>query len=553
MGRITPTMIDDDDDVLVTRRRRNTVLLAIVSILLAVALLVVVSVIFTKRSAVADGADDAPTSACIAEGMRIIADPSVADALRAVVDDAQTADGCAALSVTEVDSVVTADSLAEGNAPEFDIWVPDSDMWPSYVTAQSKTTGATPVELAVGDIVASTPVVFAANEDVAEVLGSRDVGFSSLTRPDALDIKAALPDPTRISSSSAALLSLQTAVAGDARTFTGLILSRALGAPTTADALEIAATTGNIAVTTEQALRQHVEADGLVAIYPADVQPSLGIPLVTAAGASAGPLAAADAISAAMQTAGDRLADYDLRDAVGVDASSEDAAAITPMDSVNQAEVLRTWRVLTAPSRMLALSDVSGSMNQLVDGSQTRISLFEQAAVRAIHSLSDDSSMAVWAFSSRRIGAQDWQEVLPFGPLGDPEHKKRAIETASSLRTYVGGGTGLYDSVYAAVKYMKETYVPGEINLVLLNTDGYNEDDDGLDLRGLLEELEKLYDPATPVPVIAIGYGPDTDQDALEQIAAATEGAAYQALQPADITTVLVDAVTQRGCRPYCS
>lgn len=69
---------------------------------------------------------------------------------------------------------------------------------------------------------------------------------------------------------------------------------------------------------------------------------------------------------------------------------------------------------------------------------------------------------------------------------------------------------------------------------------------------GLLAELERIQDPAKPVPVIAIGYGPDTDQDALEQIAAATDGAAYQALEPTDISTVLVDAVTQRGCRPYC-
>ena len=42
-------------------------------------------------------------------------------------------------------------------------------------------------------------------------------------------------------------------------------------------------------------------------------------------------------------------------------------------------------------------------------------------------------------------------------------------------------------------------------------------------------------------------------QQALEQIAEATDGAAYQALEPTDITTVLVDAVTQRGCRPFCA
>ena len=201
---------------------------------------------------------------------------------------------------------------------------------------------------------------------------------------------------------------------------------------------------------------------------------------------------------------------------------------------------------------MLALNDVSGSMAQPATADMSRIDLFEQAAVRAIDSMSDESSLAIWVFSSRRNGGEDWQEIVPFGSLGDPAHKQLTIDTANSLDRFVGGGTGLYDSVLAAVKYMRETYVPGQVNLVLLNTDGYNEEDDGLDLPGLLAELEKLRDPSKPVAVIAIGYGPDTDQAALEQIAAATDGAAYQALQPTDIGTVLVDATTQRGCRPNC-
>ena len=258
------------------------------------------------------------------------------------------------------------------------------------------------------------------------------------------------------------------------------------------------------------------------------------------------------------RAASDRLAEHGLRDAAGnaPDSATEGAtaagAASEPVDGANQAEVLRTWQVLTAPSRMLSLNDVSGSMLQPATADMRRIDLFEQAAVRAINSLSADSSLATWVFSSRRIGGQDWQEIVPFGALGDAAHKQRTIDTANGLDSLVGGGTGLYDSVLAAVRYMRETYVPGQVNLVLLNTDGFNEDDEGLDLPGLLAELELLRDPAKPVAVIAIGYGPDTDKAALEQIAAATDGAAYQALQPTDIGTVLIDAVTQRGCRPNC-
>jgi hypothetical protein len=39
----------------------------------------------------------------------------------------------------------------------------------------------------------------------------------------------------------------------------------------------------------------------------------------------------------------------------------------------------------------------------------------------------------------------------------------------------------------------------------------------------------------------------------MSQIANATVGAVYTAEQPKDITNVLVDALAQRTCRPYCS
>lgn len=540
------------------RQNRPALLLLGTSVGLVVAIVFVLGAIITKRVGAADEDGARTPAGCLSSDLRITADPpAVADALLSVVG-AATGDDCPVPKVTAEASAITAAALREGGAPGFDIWVPDSDLWPAYVADAAASTGSAPPQLVVGDTVASTPIVFAAPETVASALGAQEPGFAMLATQQTPSFTAMLPDPASVASSSAALLALQTTVGGDARVFTGVVLSFARTAPTTADALDTvtASTTPTVAVTTEQVMWQHAESpqegSKLVSIYPSDIKAAVGIPLVTVAEADPETVGAADFITAAMADAGDLLAEFGLRDAAGRSPDAE-RVAIAPIDSTNQYEAHNTWRVLTAPSRMLALNDVSGSMSQTTAGGMTRIDLFEQAAVRAINSLSEDSSLAVWVFSSRRIGGQDWQEIVPFGSLGDPAHKQRAVDTANDLDSHVGGGTGLYDSVLAAVKYMKETYVPGEVNLVLLNTDGYNEDDDGLDLDGLLAQLEELHDPATPVPVIAIGYGPDTDQDALEKIAAATEGAAYQALQPTDISTVLVDAVTQRGCRPYCS
>lgn len=541
------------------QRRRSLILLGVV-LLLVVALVVVLGVVFARGAGDEPAAEEQPaaTDSCLPEDLRITADPTVAGAVEEVA--AALGTDCADVSIHTEDSAVTANALSTGAEPDFDIWVPDSAMWPARATGQAERTGVTAAELVVSDPVASTPVVFAATEPTATALAGSGAGFSSFTQGA---VAVVLPDPAAVAASSAALLALQTALNGDARTFTALSLSLDPGVvPTPTAALDAvsAATTPTIAVTTEQAVQMYDESAQapLVPIFPSDVKPSVGVPLVTLADASDETTAAVASLSAAMSDAGDILAEHGLRNAEGnpPPTASGDAettiAAPASTDSVNQAEALRTWQVLTAPSRMLSLNDVSGSMLQPATADMRRIDLFEQAAVRAVNSLSTDSSLATWVFSSRRIGGQDWQEIVPFGSLGDPAHKQLTIDTANNLDSLVGGGTGLYDSVLAAVSYMRQTYEPGKINLVLLNTDGVNEDDDGLDLPGLLAELEKLRDPSKPVAVIAIGYGPDTDQSALEQIAAATDGAAYQALQPTDIGTVLIDAVTQRGCRPSC-
>ncbi|MFB8145514.1 hypothetical protein ACFC1W_02105 [Microbacterium sp. NPDC056003] len=540
------------------QKKRSLILVGVI-LLLVVALVAVLGVMFVRGFPGAAAQQPASEGACLPASLRITADPAVAQALESIVTDLTgTRTDCPDVSVRAEDSAITAAAITEGTAPDFDVWVPDSAMWPARATGMAELREVDAADLVVSGTVASTPVVFATTEDTATALESEGAGFASLADGT---VSAVLPDPSAVAGSSAALLALQTAVGGDARVFTALALGLERGVvATAADALAAAsaATTPTIAVTTEQALLAYgTAADApLVPVFPADVKPAVSMPLVTLGDATVDTLEAVDVLSEAVAGASERLAEYGLRDAAGnaTGATGGDAAVVVadPADGANQAEALRTWQMLTAPSRMIALNDVSGSMNQPATADMRRIDLFEQAAVRAINSLSDDSSIANWVFSSRRIGGQDWQEIVPFGELGDPAHKQRMIDSANGLDSLVGGGTGLYDSVLAAVTYLRETYVAGQVNLVLLNTDGFNEDDEGLDLPGLLVELEKLRDPTKPVAVIAIGYGPDTDQAALEQIAAATDGAAYQALKPTDIGTVLIDAVTQRGCRPNC-
>jgi hypothetical protein len=110
------------------------------------------------------------------------------------------------------------------------------------------------------------------------------------------------------------------------------------------------------------------------------------------------------------------------------------------------------------------------------------------------------------------------------------------------------GGTGLYDTTLAAVRAARENYDPTAVNSVLMLTDGTNEDDGaGLELAALLDTLRSEANPERPIKVIGVALGPDADLEALQQIAEATAGSAYSAVDPADLRTVLFDALRQRS------
>jgi hypothetical protein len=317
-------------------------------------------------------------------------------------------------------------------------------------------------------------------------------------------------------------------------------------------------------------------AETLVAAYPSDGTVLLDYPFVrlparAEAGDDAEASASADTVAGASSRAellqayetaarddAERLAAEGFRSSDGTGAldipglAAESPAAAAELDTAAQLEILRAWGVLTLRSRMLAVIDVSGSMEEPAENGLRRIDIFQQAAIGAMEKFSGEVEMGVWLFSTARNGDLDYEDVSPIAPLADLAHKQQIAEIIQSLPARLGGATGLYDTALAAVQRVRESYDPEKVNSVLLITDGRNEDENGIDLDMLLAELGKIDDPAKPVPVIMIGFGPDTDLAAMQRIAQATKGAAYSASKPEDLGTVLVDALSQRTCRPNC-
>jgi hypothetical protein len=207
---------------------------------------------------------------------------------------------------------------------------------------------------------------------------------------------------------------------------------------------------------------------------------------------------------------------------------------------------------LAAPSRILAVFDVSTSMEAPV-GNGTRATLARDAAKATLSLVPGKFALGLWVFAHELKDNQDWAELVPIRELdADAEGRTQREVIAEQLDSIpdrlTPGGTGLYDTTLAAVRAARENFDPTAVNSILVLTDGTNEDDDaGLPLDRLLETLGSEADPERPIKVIGVALGPDADLAALEQIAAGTGGAAYSAVDPADLQTVLFDALRQRS------
>ena len=132
---------------------------------------------------------------------------------------------------------------------------------------------------------------------------------------------------------------------------------------------------------------------------------------------------------------------------------------------------------------MLAVIDVSGSMEEPAENGLRRIDIFQQAAVGAMQKFSGEVELGVWVFSTARNGDLDYEDLAPIAPLADVAHTQQIAGIIQSLPARLGGATGLYDTTLAAVKRVRESYDPEKVNSVLLITDGKNEDENGIVAR----------------------------------------------------------------------
>jgi Ca-activated chloride channel family protein len=178
----------------------------------------------------------------------------------------------------------------------------------------------------------------------------------------------------------------------------------------------------------------------------------------------------------------------------------------------------------------------------------SKLAVFQHAAAQAVRLFNARSQIGLWEFSSRLAGPVDHRQLVPPRPLGTPVGgaTQRDAVIAAVDGMHSAGGTGLYDTIDAAYRQTLRTWRRDQQNVLMVMTDGKNEDTDGLSLAELTRSLRTLRDPRRPVTVILIGYGRDADAAALNQAATAAGGRTYVARNPADIGKVFLAAMVNR-------
>jgi hypothetical protein len=467
--------------------------------------------------------------------------------------------GCLSVDVRAQEpsqTIASAGVLPRDRMPQ--LWIPDSSLW----LLRAGDLPVTPL-----GSVATSPVVVVASPADAKKLD--DAGTWAETLDGSRSLALLHPD-----TSAVGLLAL-SAVAGTAGAQPGPALAALLhavkfdGSSTAMAAMESLRVSGSqgaeIAVVAEQtvlgAQAGWKKAD-FVPVYPDPGSPTLDYPLTKINGAlwSAGQQAGANLIaqtlsgtagSEALRSAGFRSPKGTISetDPVQVPAKVKPLPAPSPKDLAAIAKLLTE---LAPPTRMLAVLDISTSMRAPVESGQTRVDLVRDVVKVAAASLTDDARVGLWLFASELDGKKDYKEVAPIRRLDADVHAgttQRQLMVSAAQRLpdqLVTGGTSLYDTAFAAVSEMVRTYDPEASNVVVMITDGVNEDSTGLKLPQVKAKLRALTKDK-PVRLIAIAVGPDTDMKSLSALAGATvRGKAYKVMHAQELQQVLFDALSSR-------
>jgi len=527
--------------------------------------------------------------------------PSIDQVAQRWVQEGANVDGtCVAVTVSDVNSSTMAAAVAGehkvvlagvGTAPEAvkvpDIWVPDSSTW--LLRLKSEAPGFVPSD---SKPIAQSPIVLAMPKPVAEQVGwpNKKMGWAQLLQlmQTSTTLNTGIANPTLDSTGLAGLLAIgQAAGAGEKAQAAKVKAMQALAGsasalrdeliqrfPRSNDPNDIGTSLSAAPVSEENVVSYNAAKPPvpLVALYldpspmpldyPYAVMPEVDLQKQKAAAGLRTQLASAtfkNALGAAGLRSPDGSFGAGFARPLGAPDASPPASntvggtgdnggtAAAGFDASALSQVIGSWNAITQPGRVLAVFDVSGSMNTKVPtaNNQSRAAVTRRAAAAGLSMFSDKWAVGVWLFSTEMVGQRPWKQIVPISPL--TSSRTTLQESISQIVPKENGNTGLYNTVLDAYKEVKRTWQPGKVNSVILFTDGQNDNASGIKIEQLLSELKRLNDARKPVRLVIIGIGDEVSETELQTIVKATPaGGVFVTKDPAKMSSIFVEAIGRR-------
>lgn len=487
---------------------------------------------------------------------------------------------CLSATVRAMPSSAVAASIGPGwdearDGPRPDVWAPDFSAWLSLAAGRPDAAGVLPQEKSPS--LATSPTVIGMQRPMAEALGwpKRALGWTDLIgafqggktwanygHGEWGAMRLGMADPTRSGAGLAAAMTIMDPDSNQAQSNEELYIALSASQLTTTTAEDPGALLRQYSAASNDELprlpaaipvleRELAEySDGsprvpLVPIYPKEGAAYADYPFAVLRAPWVDDIrrkAAADLLThlqkpesrRVYEAAGFRDTDHTTGDTQRLNPDRGFQAAVTGPERTATAQaltqMLAVWGVLQRSNNALLLLDVSGSMNDPVPGtSQTRLQLIQNAAIAGAGLLNNGTVIGLWAFATELTPTTDFRELVPPGPagglVGGVPRRQAVAGAVQGLRA--AGGTGLYDTIGAAYDRMQKAWKPNAQNMVVVMTDGKNEDESGLSLQQLLGKLKASARPDRPLPILAIAVGPKADATALEQITKVTGGRTF--------------------------
>ena len=482
----------------------------------------------------------------------VLAPREIAQVVRDRAAKLDGADGCAAITVTEAGPGALGQQASTG-VPLPDGWISDA---PEVVNNVGKVMEQREMKLTSGDVFATSPVVIAVPPGIANDMNTGVKPW--ITALSSAPLTSAPP-----AENTSSLLAFVTvwqqlrnnpiggAVMGDA--FFKIIRESS----PQENLLQQSGTGAKAFPASEQqifaAAKENPDA-ALRAMVPAEGTPSLHYALTRVGEPEGEAKEALDALEAALRDDDGRQALLDAgfridgaRSGPVSDIPDQMPGQAPQLDQMEVDKMLTDWAYINRDLRLLAVVDVSGSM--LAPAGETRrIDLAVTAVQQAVRLMKPTSDAGLWVFSTAQQGKIDHRPVTAVRTVGNPaengSHGATLLRAAAGIPSHVRGDTGLNDTILAAYLEMQKSYAADRDNLIVVITDGRNDDSTGgLTTDQLIQRLKAAADPKRPVRVIVVGMSTEGDQAVMARVTREVQGRAYYVNDPTEIPAAFASAI----------